>query len=216
MANPPKALLKNCMEHIGDLIWPRITGPREAMPAWSETRHSILPELLEAVENIVIQRMAQAESRMVTVDRKLLSLFRLTSLLATIAIALLAGAAELIRADEDVERYLALTAIVLILYSMLQLICGMNATIRGLEASRYASQTKDSILPLDLETVHSYKRRQIRDIMDVTDQHEWATNRKVEHMKIAYKAIRNTALPLVGLTAVATILACTRLGIFSL
>ena len=216
MANSPKAFLKNCMEYIADLFWPRITGPREEMPVWGEIRHSILSELLEAVEKIVIQRMAQAESRMVTVDRKLLSLFRLTSLLATIAIALLAGATGLIRADEDMERHLALTAIVLILYSMLQLICGMNATIRGLEASRYASQTKDTIFPLDLETVHSYKRRQIRDIMYVTDQHEWATNRKVEYMQIAYKAIRNTALPLVGLTVVATILACTRLGIYPL
>ena len=216
MANSPKDFLKNCLEHIADLVWPRISGPQEKMPLWGETPQSILPELLDGVENIVIQRMAQAESRMVTVDRKLLSLFRLTSLLATIAIALLAGATGLIRADEDVERYLALTAIILILYSMLQLICGMNATIRGLEASRYASQTKDSILPLDLETVHSYKRRQIRDIMYVTDQHDWATNRKVEHMQIAYKAIRNTALPLVELTVVATILACTRLGIYPL
>jgi len=204
------------MEGIVDLIWPRITGPREKMPAWSETRHSIPPELLEAVENTAIQRMVQAESRMAVVDRKLLSLFRLTSLLATIAIALLAGATGLIHTDEDVELYLALAAIPLILYSMLQLMCGMNATTRGLEASIYASQTKDSILPLDLETVHSYKRRQIRDIMDVTDQHDWATNRKVEHMQIAYKAIRNTALPLVGLTVVATILACTKLGIYPL
>ena len=216
MANSLKSSLKNRMEGIADLIWPRITGPREEMPGWSETRHSILPELLEAVENIVIQRMVQAESRMAAVDRKLLSLFRLTSLLATIAIALLAGATRLIYTNEDVERYLALGAIVLILYSMLQLICGMNATIQGLEASRYASQTKDTILPLDLETAHSYKRRQIRDIMDVTDQHEWATNRKVDHMKIAYKAIRNTALPLVGLTVIATILACTRLGVYPL
>ena len=78
------------------------------------------------------------------------------------------------------------------------------------------AKPKSSILPLDLETVHSYKRRQIRDIMYVTDQHDWATNRKVEQMQIAYKAIRNTAVPLVGLTVVATILACTRLGIYPL
>ncbi len=212
MANSLKTFLKNCMEQIIDLIWPRITGPQEGKPVSGGKRHSIAPELLEAIENNVIQLMAQAESRMDTVDRKLLSLFGLTSLLATAAIALMVGAAELANTDEDIERCLAWIAITFILYSMVQLICGVNATISGLKPSGYASQTTETILPLDLETVHSYKRRQISDVMDVTDQREWATNRKVSHMKVAYRAISNTVPPLVGLICIATILAYTKLG----
>ena len=148
---------------------------------------------------------------MATVDRKLLSLFRLTSLIATLATVLLAGAAGLIPGVQQDERTLAWAAIGLILYMMVQLICAVNSTIRGLEASRYASQTKTTLMPLGGERAHGYRRRQLRDVMYVTEQHEWATNRKVTHMKVAYRAIRNTVLPLAGLIAIATALAYMKL-----
>lgn len=196
-----------------DCIWPRITGPREKPPTFDEQYCGIASELLEAVEDNMTQRMAQAENRMVAVDRKLLALFRLTSLLATLAIALLAGAAGLIPTVEDTERILAGTSIVLITYTMVQLICAARATIKGLEASRYASQTKETILPLDRESEHEYRRRQIRDVIYVTEQHEWATNRKVSYLQVAYRAIRNTILPLMGLMATAMVLAYVRLGL---
>lgn len=196
-----------------DCIWPRITGPREKPPKFDEQYYGISPELLEAVENNVTQRMAQAENRMVAVDRKLLALFRLTSLLATLSVALLAGAAGLFPTVKDTERTVAGISIILITYAMIQLICAARATIKGLEASRYASQTKETILPLDREADHAYRRRQIRDVIYVTEQHEWATNRKVSHMQVAYRAIRNTILPLIGLMATAAVLAYVRLGL---
>ena len=213
MADSLKALLKYLKNQAIDLIWPRLIGPQEKPPELDEQPHVISRELLEVVEKILVQRMVQAENRMVAVDRKLLPLFRLTSLLATLTAVSLAGAAGLIPTNEGAEQALVWVAVCLILYGMIQLICAVNATIRGLEASRYASQTKESILPLDRERTLSYRRRQVRDVMYVTEQHDWATNRKVSHMMVAYRAIRNSVLPLVGLIATATVLVSMRLGI---
>ena len=211
MAHWLNSFLRNFGNQAVDLLWPRITGIKESPPVFDEQPPDVPPELLDTVELMLSQRITQAENRMVTVDRKLLPIFRLTSLLATLVTALLAGAASLIPGVQQDERTLAWAAIGLILYMMVQLICAVNSTIGGLEASRYASQTKATLIPLRGERANDYRRRQFRDVIYVTEQHEWATNLKVSHMKVAYRAIRNTVLPLVGLIAVATTLAYMKL-----
>ena len=193
------------------MLWPRITGDEESPPVIDQQPPYILPELLDSVETMLTKRMMQAENRMETVDGKLLSLFRLTSLLATLVIALLAGAAGLIPNVLQDERALVWAAIGLILYMVVQLICAVNSTIKGLEASGYASQSKATIMPLARETVFEYKRRQFRDIIFVAEQNEWKTNQKVSHMKVAHRAIRNTVLPLIGLIAIVATLTFMKL-----
>lgn len=212
MADSLKARLKCLKDQAIDFIWPRLTGPQEKPPELDEQPHVISGELLEVVEKILVHRMVQAENRTVTVDRKLLSLFRLTSLLATLTAVTLAGAARFIPTNKGAEQAFVWVAIWLILYAMIQLICAVNATIQGLEASGYASQTKGTILPLDRERALAYRRRQVRDVMYLIEQHEWATNRKVSHMLIAHRAIRNSVLPLVGLIVTATVLVSMKLG----
>ena len=207
MADRLNFSFRNLGDQAADLLWPRITGGKESSPVIDEQPPYILPELLDPVENMLTLRMAQAENRTATVDGKLLSLFRLTSLLATLVAALLAGAAGLIPSVQQDEGVLVWAAIGLISYMVVQLICAVNSTIRGLEASGYASQTKATIMALPGETVYEYRRRQFRDIIYVAEQNEWKTNQKVSHMKVAHRAIRNTVLPLVGLIAVVATLA---------
>ncbi len=212
MADSLKAFLKKLIDQSMDCVWPRITGPQEKPPEFDEQPHVISRQLLDAVEKILIQRMVQAENRSVAVDRKLLSLFRLTSLLATLTAVALAGAAGFIPTNKGAEQAFVWVAVGLILYAMIQLICAVRATIQGLEASGYASQSKETILPLDRERTLAYRRRQVRDVMFLTEQHDWATNRKVSHMLIAHRAIRNSVLPLVGIIVTATILVSMKLG----
>ena len=211
MAHRLKSFLRNLGVQSGDMLWPRITGDEEKSPVIDEQPPYIFPELLATVENMLTQRMTQSETRTATVDGKLLSLFRLTSLLATLVIALLAGAAGLIPSVQREERSLVWAAIGLILYMVAQLICAVNSTIKGLEASGYVSQTKATIMPLPGETVYQYKRRQFRDIIFVAEQNEWRTNQKVSHMKVAHRAIRNTVFPLVGLIGVVATLTFMKL-----
>ena len=199
-------------DQLLDLIWPRVTGPKELLPQLDEYDYNIAPELLDTVETISVQQMTQTENRMAAVDRKLLALFRLTSLLAMLVSVLLAGAAGLITRVDQNERILATVAIGLIVYAMLQLVRAVKATINGLEASRYASQTKETILPIKGESVDSYRSRQVRDILYVIEQHLWATNNKVNYMQLALRAIKNTLVPLAGLIIAAIFLACLRLG----
>lgn len=211
MATQLKGLVASIGDQFVDLFWPRITGPRELPPKFDEQAYNIRPELLDTVETMLVHQMTQAENRMASVDRKLLALFRLTSLLAMLVSVLLAGAASLITRVDQNESILASIAIMLIVYAMLQLVRAVKATINGLEASRYASPTKGTILPLKEEEADSYRNRQIRDILYVIDQHLWATNNKVNQMQLAYRSIKNTLLPLVGLIVAAICLAYLRL-----
>ena len=199
-------------DKVIDFFWPRSTGSQESPPGYFDGPFELTVDLSDEVKEMLFQRMPQAENRMVAVDRKLLSLFRITSLLATITIAVLVGAAGLTPSGEPQERILASIAIVLILYGILQLTCALSATVRGLERSRYARQSKETLMPLEGEDLSQYKERQISDIIYVTEQHEWATNRKVTQLAIAYRAIRNATISLVGLVGVALIVAYLRLG----
>ena len=199
-------------DRVVDFVWPRATGSQEGPPDYFDGPFGLTANLLDEVKEMLLQRMPQAENRMVAVDRKLLSLFRVTSLLATITIAVLIGAAGLSPTGNPHERISAWLAIVLILYGILQLTSALSATVRGLERSRYARQSKETIMPLEGEDLMQYKERQISDIIYVTEQHEWATNRKVTQLAVAYRAIRNSTISLAGLICVALVLAYLRLG----
>jgi hypothetical protein len=199
-------------DNVVDFVWPRATGSQDKPPGYLDGPFGLSADLLDEVKEMLLQRMPQAENRMVAVDRKLLSLFRITSLLATITIAILVGAAGFTPTSNPQERILAWPAIGLILYGILQLACALSATVRGVERSRYARQSKETIMPLEDEDLIQYKERQISDIIYVTEQHEWATNRKVTELAVAYRAIRNATISLTGLIIVALVLAYLRLG----
>jgi hypothetical protein len=195
-----------------DFVWPRATGSQESPPDYFDGPFELTANLRDEVKDMLLQRMPQSENRMVAVDRKLLSMFRITSLLATITIAILVGAAGLTPTGDRHERILAWPAIVFILYGILQLTRALSATVQGLERSRYARQSKETIMPLEDEDLIQYKERQISDIIYVTEQHEWATNGKVTQLAVAYRAIRNATISLTGLIIVALVLAYLRLG----
>ena len=213
MAYSLKGFLIRLRDGAIDFVWPRKTGSKENPPQFEEKLPDISQELLDRIENTLIQQAPLSQNRMVAVDKKLLSLFGLTSLLATLTTAFLAGAASIIPGNvERTEKILIWVGMSFLLYIMVQLTRAVLATIKGLERSDYASQTKDTMLQFGKETESEYRRRQIRDVTYVSEQHEWATNRKVEHIQVAYRAIRNTIPPFAAVVIVAVAFALMRVN----
>ena len=213
MAYTLKELLRCLRDGAMDIVWPRTTGGNEKPPEFEEGLPDISQELLDRIENTLNQQAPLAQNRMVAVDRKLLSLFGLTSLLATLTTALVAGAAGIIPGNvERTEKILVWVGMSFLLYIVIQLVRAVLATIKGLERTDYASQTKETMLQFGKETESEYRRRQIRDVTYVSEQHEWATNRKVEHIQVAYRAIRNTVPPFAGVVIISVTFAFIRIN----
>lgn len=211
MARLRNLRLGHLIDELIDLIYPRRTGPDQPSPVFDESPLQIRPELLDIIETLLVQRAAEVESRMEAVDRKLLSLFSLTSLLAVLSLGTIAGAAGLIPISDKTESRTAWLAIAIIGYILVQLIWAVKATVSGLQPGEYAARNKLTISPTDTESVEDYRYRQVRDALYTTEQREWATNLKVSHLKVALKAIRNITVPLMALFLVAGILVYTKL-----
>ena len=149
---------------------------------------------------------------MEAVNAKLLSLFRLTSLLATLTIAILVGASQLNEPAGKLEQWLTGVAVASIIYAMLQLLCAVLATIRGLDAKPYVVQTTVGILNYDKEPTEAYRRRQINDVLHMIEQHDWTTDRKVDQIAVAHTALRNSTIPLAILVMASSTLALARIA----
>ena len=211
MADKPRSRIVAIWNLVSDLFWPRIVGEVPQPPNPPTQSHGIPTELLDQVEATALRRMAQSERNMEVVNSRLLSLFRLTSLLATLTIAILVGASQLNGPADNLERWLTGIAVGFIILAMLQLLCAVLATIRGLDAKPYLYQTTVGVLNQDKESVEMYRRRQISDLLHMIEQHDWTTNRKIDQIAIAHTALRNSAIPLAVLVIAASTLALARI-----
>ena len=211
MADKPRSRIAAIWNLVSDFIWPRIIGKVPQPPNPPTQPHGIPTELLDQVEATALRRMAQSERNMDVVNSRLLSLFRLTSLLATLTLAILVGASQLKGPDGNLERWLTGIAVGFIIFAMLQLLCAVLATIRGLDAKPYLYQTTEGVLNQDKEPVEMYRRRQISDLLHMIDQHDWTTDRKVDQIAIAHTALRNSSIPLAVLVIAASTLALARI-----
>ncbi len=201
-------LISKWKERIIDVIWPRLIGDPEERPKCDASICDIDTEFTEEIKKVLMVRMDQADSRNEIIDRKLLSLFRITSLLATVSIAIFVGAANLTGINPEIPRWLALCSILTILYIFLQMFRAVIATSQGLRASGYERMGRNTLMPRDSDTLNIYNKRQILNIMHIIEQNEWATNRKVDSMEIAYTAVRNAVWFLPVLMFVAILLSC--------
>ena len=211
MADKPRSRIATIWNLVSDFFWPRIVGEVPQPPNPPIQPHEIPIELLDQVEATALRRMAQSERNMEAVNSRLLSLFRLTSLLATLTIAILVGASQLNRPDGNLERWLTGIAVGFIIFAMLQLLCAVLATIRGLDAKPYLYQTTEGVLNLGEEPTETYRQRQIADLLHMIEQHDWTTDRKVDQIAIAHTALRNSSIPLAVLVVAASTLALARI-----
>ena len=133
---------------------------------------------------------AKAEERETTIDRKLFSLFSLSSVASSVMIAVLVGAATITVPDATTAPpYLVIPAIGLVAYIALQMLVAVWNTIKGLEARPYRGATPESVIPKEDDDKAKYVARQLNEIVNTTRQNDWITNRKVEDMKVAHTVL---------------------------
>ena len=183
--------IKQGAEWTLDRFWPRIYGKTE-----KRRQPQVVPDVdyLDVVEKAVGNLMIQEEERAQTVDRKLLSLMTFGSVASSVIIAGTIGAATLdIPSNTWALKALAAVAVSLGAYIAVQLLNVVtNATI-GLSARDYETPSAKSVVPLDQETEAAFRKRQIALKLSALNQNEWQTNRKVDKMKVAHEALKNSS-----------------------
>ena len=199
-------------EWVVDRIWPRIMGPREPLPKDREFTIEGSDELLFKAEEYAHDLAAKAEERATAIDRKLFSLFSLSSVASSVMIAVLIGAATITVPDSTAAPpYLVIPAIGIIAYIALQMLVAVWNTVKGLEARPYRGATPDSVIPTEGDDVAKYVARRLNAIVNANRQNEWVTNRKVEDMKVAHTALANTFWAALVLLALALVLVIFRI-----
>lgn len=202
------AQLSDFLEGIRDFIYPSLTGEPDKHPERGEAISDMDEGVAEEAKKMLLVRMNQAELRSETVDRKLLSLFRITSLLATLAIAIFIGVANLTdEINSDIPKFLICLSALTILYEFIQMFRAATATLQGLRASRYERLGQNYLIPSNSDTTNIYNQKQISELMYIIEQNEWVVNRKVDSMEIAYTAIRNALWSLLVLMSLALMIA---------
>ena len=199
-------------EWVVDRIWPRIMGQRESFPTDSEFAIGGSEETLLKAEEYAHALAAKEEQRETTIDRKLFSLFSISSVASSVMIAVLLGAATITVPDATTAPlYLVIPAIGLVVYIALQMLCAVWNTVKGLEARPYRRATPESVIPKEDDDKAKYVTRQLNEILKTTRQNDWITNRKVEDMKVAHTALANTFWAALALLGTALFLAIFRI-----
>ena len=197
---------------VVDRIWPRILGPRESCPEEREFTLEGSEEILLKAEEYAHALAEKAEERETAIDRKLFSLFSISTVASSVMIALLIGAATITVPDATTEPpYLVILAIGLVAYIALQMLNTVRNTVKGLEARGYRRATPESVIPKKDDDKAKYVTRKINEMMNTTRHNDWTTNRKLEDMKVAHTALANAVWAAKGLLVIALGLAIFRI-----
>ena len=199
-----KKKVKAFTNELVDRIWPRITGQRENCPTVIEFTFEGSEEILLKAEEYAHALAAKAEERETAIDRKLFSLFSLSTVASWVMIAVLIGTATITVPDTTTAPpYLVILAIVLVAYITLQMLITVRNTVKGLQARPYRGATPESVIPERDEDKAKYVARQLNEMMNTTRQNDWMTNRKLDDMKIAHTALANAVWAATGLLVMA-------------
>ena len=197
---------------VVDRIWPRIPGPRESCPEEREFTLEGSEEILLKAEEYAHALAAKAEERETAIDRKLFSLFSISTVASSVMIAALIGAVTLTVPDTTTAPpYLVMLPIGLVAYIAWQMLITVWNTVKGLEARGYRRATPESVIPKKDDDKAKYVARKINEMMNTTRHNDWMTNRKLEDMKVAHTALANAVWAAIGLLVIALVLAIFRI-----
>ena len=166
------------------------------------------------MEPILATRLSQVEKRDHTVESKLTALLTLTSVLsATVTVSLVAAAT--LGNAEDIPGIFAFVAVILVFYVVMQLLCLLLATVRGLKRSSYKQLSLDDITPQDGEAREAYRVRLLNLQATYMRSNEFVVDQKVSHMAVAHVALKNALLATLILIVFALVIASFHLAIGS-
>ncbi len=185
-----------CGDAILDFAWPRITGEPEGAPKYDDCLSAEHDPLLDEIEKIVVSRLSVVEDHSRDVERKLMSLLTLLSILSALITAGLVAVAQLGRTSERdrLDLCFGVLAVVFITYIILQLLRSQWATISGLRRRGYRYLSRTDICPERGESKERFKRRILNSYMFFVEWNEWVVNQKVNEMTVAHTATRNALL----------------------
>ena len=191
-----------------DLFWPRLTGPTEKEPSCPDSLDASHRDYLDDLERHLPILSTIREERSRTVDRKLLALLTLTAIFSAAVTASLVAAAT-IRTSISAGHLIVVLVTFVIYYILVQLLCSLLATLKGLVRREYQVVPLEALSPLKGENNNTYRTRLINLQIQAMYQNEWAINQKVSQMAVAHRALKNAlggALLLLSLAAGVAIL----------
>ena len=164
------------------------------------------------IEGSIRTLAEQAEERFRTVERKLIALLTLTTVLGAAVAASLVAVATLDRVKDSWTTNIAIVpAIIVVFYILIQILCSLLATLRGLTREGYRQLTPKGITPRAGENSDTYRIRLLNSQAKAVTWNNWVLNGKVGQMAIAHDALRNALWGTVLLMCIAVILAVLQL-----
>lgn len=200
-----KALLVNITNAVIDCIWPKTNKSEGQTVFYSDYLKTTDPKYLTTIETSVNKLIAEEEDRKRTVDLKVISLLGLIPIATTIVIGIMAAITDSLVEQNgkapQYSQYLVWLIYGSAGYTALQLLRAMVAAVQGQKASAYCQMTFTEMQPLPDETVSDHKAR-IIDRQVVNNLHnQQATNRKVDRMNLAHRAVKNALFGIAFLAA---------------
>ena len=193
---------------MADWIWPRLEGKAEEEPdsqCYFDSRHA---ELVPVIESSIRTLAEQAEERFRTVERKLIALLTLTTVLGAAVTASLLGVTVLDQVrDSWYTRSGTVVAIILVSYILVQILRSLMVTLRGLTRRGYRQLVPSQIIPISGETGYAYRIRLLNSWARAITYNEWVVGGQVSEMAVAHVALRNALWGTVPLLCVAVVLA---------
>lgn len=208
MADPVaiKMTLSDILNWIIDWIWPK-TNRKEGggTPPFSDYVKDTNPEYLAAIETAVEKLITEEEERKRTVDLKGISLLGLIPIATTILVAVTVAVINSnIEQEENALQYnqwLVLAIYGSSAYTALQPLRAMLAAINGQAATAYLRMTFPEIQPQPGESVSDHKARIVDSRAEINIYNQLVTNKKVDQLNLAHRAIKNALFGIAILTA---------------
>lgn len=193
---------------MADWIWPRLEGEPDKGPSDQCYFDSSHAELAPVIESSMRTLAEQGEERFRTVERKLIALLTLTTVLGAAVTASLLGVAVLDQVrDSWYTRSGTVVAIILVSYVLIQILCSLMAALRGLTRRGYRQLVPSQIIPFSDESGDAYRIRLLNAWARAITHNQWVVGDKVSEMAVAHVALRNALWGTFPLLCIAAVLA---------
>lgn len=201
--------MNRIIDAIADILWPRATpfsreeaaanADRRTKASTTATEHigalrtrptpqgaGVNQHVLDAAGRVEVL-LEQQRGHIQSVDARLLGVLGQTSVAAALIIAALASKDLRTVAPAGLRVGLAL----LLLYMILQLLCGLRAALDGLQRRSYSGRRVETEIPEPAQPDMDFAVQRLEDYTEILMEMQEHTNEKVTSMAVAHTAFRN-------------------------
>ncbi len=212
-------------EWLRDLFWPSVTPFSESEGKSEQEKQASVAQVdNEHIEGLQVPQdglasvfeaakaILRAESdRRASVETRLTTVLGMTSVASAIAFGVLAIALNR-EGRLSVGAWSGGVAVGLVFYVLLQVVCALLASIRGLSRTGYLPVRVGDLIPLQGEDPAVTGRRVLKKYVATAAQHAEANSQKVEQMAVAHRALQNFVVGVLLLTVWVAVMLATGWG----